>query len=337
MFDNGSFLRRRKRYKRTTIDHGLPFPASVFGPFNPFWVRKPVPIFPIQFNIENNVGNFLSNGLQESFDLMAAAVTTDPSLLKENHSTTFLRDSSAATSSFCTKNTLYPTNFELLRRNINVLRSNSNNLNDVDFNTLDATQGDNEFFSNSSQKHIFRPTNENFSRLTLDMFCNESVTESEEHQPNEPKDYTYDKIDVEDDNFETINNIQVADSEINGNTTVTSLKQDNNVSFQDCFNQRNQSPKISNNVKSDVLRLKSYAQQSIIKTGREELLAKNFDEISKPESNEWGFSSQSPQGIRKCIDSSDQYEIQKKRTNIRNAKYFSIENLIGRSINTDNR
>lgn len=329
MFDNGSFLRRRKRYKRTTIDHGLPFPASVFGPFNPFWgVRKPVPIFPIQFNIENNVGNFLSNGLQESFDLMAAAVTTDPSLLKENHSAPF---SSTSAGSFCTKNALYPTNIDLLRRNINVLRNNSSNINDVDFNALDGTQGDNELFLNSNQKRFYRPSNENFSRLTLDMFCNESVTESEEHQP---KDYTYDKIDVEEDNFEPINHVQVTDSEINGNTTITSLKSDNNVSFQDCLNQRNQSPKIMSNVKGDLLRLKSYTQQSNIKS----MITETFDEINKTESQEWGFSSQSLQVNKKCFDSSDnEYEMQKKGSNIRNAKYFSIENLIGRSINTDNR
>lgn len=45
MFDNGSFLRRRKRYKRIPIHHNLPFP-NIFpsNMFNPFWIRKPVPI-----------------------------------------------------------------------------------------------------------------------------------------------------------------------------------------------------------------------------------------------------------------------------------------------------
>lgn len=343
MFDNGSFLRRRKRYKRTTIDHGLPFPASVFGPFNPFWVRKPVPIFPIQFNIDNSVGHFLSNGLQDSFDLMAAAVTTDSSLLKENHSTTFLRDSSSSTGGICAKNTLYmnPTNFDMLRRNISVLRNNSNNMNDVDFNALDATQGETELFLNSSQKNLYRPSNENFSRLTLDMFCNESVTESEEYQPNEPKDYTYEKIDVEDDNFETLNDIHMPDTEINKNISVTCLKQDKNKSFQDCFIQKNSSPKIISNVKSDLSRLRPYSQQSNVKTTKEDFFNATLDEINKTESQEWNFSSQSTHLNKKCIDSSEnddyQYEMQKKGTSIRNAKYFSIENLIGRSINSDNR
>ncbi|CRL00180.1 CLUMA_CG013454, isoform A [Clunio marinus] len=50
MFDNGSFLRRRKRYKRIQIHHNIPFP-NMFAPFNPFWIRKPVPVLPsLQFS-----------------------------------------------------------------------------------------------------------------------------------------------------------------------------------------------------------------------------------------------------------------------------------------------
>lgn len=58
MFDNGSFLRRRKRYKRTSISQNLHF-SPLFGNFTPFWIRKPVPMLPMQlahnnFNIFNN-------------------------------------------------------------------------------------------------------------------------------------------------------------------------------------------------------------------------------------------------------------------------------------------
>lgn len=54
MFDNGSFLRRRKRYKRANMNphhhsqshHSLPF-SSIYGaPFSPFWIRKPVAVLP---------------------------------------------------------------------------------------------------------------------------------------------------------------------------------------------------------------------------------------------------------------------------------------------------
>ncbi|XP_055546722.1 uncharacterized protein LOC129731033 [Wyeomyia smithii] len=57
MFDNGSFLRRRKRYKRTTIPPGMNFPA-VFNPFAPFWIRKPVPVIPMQFPPHANMAGF---------------------------------------------------------------------------------------------------------------------------------------------------------------------------------------------------------------------------------------------------------------------------------------
>ncbi|KXJ72160.1 hypothetical protein RP20_CCG018731 [Aedes albopictus] len=57
MFDNGSFLRRRKRYKRTTIPPGMSFPA-VFNPFAPFWIRKPVPVIPMQFPPHGSLGGF---------------------------------------------------------------------------------------------------------------------------------------------------------------------------------------------------------------------------------------------------------------------------------------
>lgn len=45
MFDNGSFLRRRKRYKRIQVHPNIPFP-NMFAPFSPFWIRKPVPVIP---------------------------------------------------------------------------------------------------------------------------------------------------------------------------------------------------------------------------------------------------------------------------------------------------
>lgn len=52
MFDNGSFLRRRKRYKRNLISDNFPL-NSVFGPFSQFWIRKPVPVLPVQFVMPN--------------------------------------------------------------------------------------------------------------------------------------------------------------------------------------------------------------------------------------------------------------------------------------------
>jgi hypothetical protein len=56
MFDNGSFLRRRKRYKRIQLHHNLPFP-NVFAPFHPFWIRKPVPVIPHSLQFPSSMHN----------------------------------------------------------------------------------------------------------------------------------------------------------------------------------------------------------------------------------------------------------------------------------------
>ncbi|KAI8126930.1 Fork head domain-containing protein FD3 [Lucilia cuprina] len=68
MFDNGSFLRRRKRYKRAPAIQRFPF-TSVFGTLSPFWIRKPVPLVPVHFNVPN----FGSN--RDCFDMLHAPVT----------------------------------------------------------------------------------------------------------------------------------------------------------------------------------------------------------------------------------------------------------------------
>lgn len=334
MFDNGSFLRRRKRYKRTTIDHALPFPASVFGPFNPFWVRKPVPIFPIQFNIDNSVGSFLSNGLQENFELMAAATGEPITVCKENQSTPFVRVSNAGGDA-SVKNAFLnaSTNIDLLRHNINVLRNNPNNINEFDFHTIDASHK-NDLFLNFNQKSIFRTSSENLSRLTSEMFCSESVTQNDQYHLSDPKPMSFEKINVEDDNTDPINDINLSDTEGNENTITLNLKSTKNVqSFQIQFGESNPSCKSSNISKTVESLLKIQPQKGDISTD-------NFEDINKQNFQHSNYYNQTSQGgVKKKFDLTDnpdyEYELQKKVTTIRNAKYFSIENLIGRSINTD--
>lgn len=75
MFDNGSFLRRRKRYKRAPAMQRFPF-SSVFGSLSPFWIRKPVPLVPVHFNTAAaaaaaaaaTVANF--NNPRDCFDIL---------------------------------------------------------------------------------------------------------------------------------------------------------------------------------------------------------------------------------------------------------------------------
>lgn len=355
MFDNGSFLRRRKRYKRTTIDHGLPFPASVFGPFNPFWIRKPVPVFPIQFNIDNS---FLTNGLPENFDLMAAAVASNDAncssmLNKDKHSASFLRDTAAA-NNIQVKNSIYtnPTNFDLLRRNINVLRNNSNGISDIDFNAIDTVHGKNDLLLSFNQKSFFRQT-ANETRLSNDLESNENLaSRHEQYFGGEPLENSFDKIDVEyeDDNTET-NDIQLSDTEYNNtNNTIgnaTSNVSKETSSFHDrIVDKLPSSPKnvdihqtiesLARKDENEKIFLKLYSQQENNAASHKN---DDNDVLNKCKTESWNIHNQSSQAIKRCFDSSDstdyEYELQKKVTNIRNAKYFSIENLIGRAINTD--
>lgn len=334
MFDNGSFLRRRKRYKRTSIDHGLTFP-SVFGPFNPFWVRKPVPIFPIQFNIDNNIRSFLPNSLQENFDLMAAAVTTDSSIIKENPPAAFLRETPTTDSGMSSKSALYinSANIDLFKRNINVLRNNSNNMNEIDFNTVDSVtvHGKSDLFFNFNQKSFFRPSTENLTRLTSDMFCNDSLTRNELFQPSVPK-YNSFEISIENDNTETNNKDTLVDTEIDRQKKAISLKLSKELQ---CHLEQKDSVPHAN---SESL-FKLYSQQSNVLQDKTDILIGNFDQIDKNDEPQLSYHNQSLQAVKRCFASTDntgyECEVQKKMTTIRNAKYFSIENLIGRSINAE--
>lgn len=81
MFDNGSFLRRRKRYKRTSISQNLHF-SPLFGSFPPFWIRKPVPMLPIQMTHNNfNIFNETFDDINQKID---AFCTTDSKLAGVN-------------------------------------------------------------------------------------------------------------------------------------------------------------------------------------------------------------------------------------------------------------
>lgn len=336
MFDNGSFLRRRKRYKRTAIDHGLPFPASVFGPFNPFWVRKPVPIFPIQFNLDNA---FLSNGLGDSFDLMAAAaVATNGScgaIPKEKHGI-FLRDNGITT-----KNAMYPTsagNFDVLRRNFNVLRGTSNGVaGDVDGNAIDVASSDkSDLLLSFNQNSIYRQSND----------IGATRSHQDPYMSAETLGNSFEKIDVEyEDDADTID-INLSDTEYNlDNHGLTSRSGSIKTTFTNgtmadtdkiygvrCESD-NEAAAINGNGNGNKIFLKLCTSQN------EATHLSRDDEVDKTRPAPWPSHNQTSEAIKRCFDSSDStdydYKLQKKVNNIRKAKYFSIENLIGRAINTD--
>ncbi|KAH8402410.1 hypothetical protein KR009_011846 [Drosophila setifemur] len=76
MFDNGSFLRRRKRYKRAPTMQRFSFPA-VFGTLSPFWIRKPVPLVPVHFNVPNFNGNRDFDVVHTPADVFDSALRAD--------------------------------------------------------------------------------------------------------------------------------------------------------------------------------------------------------------------------------------------------------------------
>lgn len=356
MFDNGSFLRRRKRYKRTTLDHSLAFPASVFNPFTPFWVRKPVPMLPIQLNIatDGSIGNFISTGgLQENFDLLSASEANCNNMFKMKQNVPYC-DEALHTKSYDS-----PASLELLRRNINVLRNNSANLAGFELGQ-DYIRGKNDFFLNLNRKTYvlnrqnatdYEKSHDNVPGRLQDNFkTSELQNQTTNYLDNDNMDGSLDKIDVEYEEENNTKELSISDSETHdgsiGNVSKTqencksnsiskgskSLIDKNNYDLYAEFKDRNNfnmdpsftSP--SSNTPSDLLSEADIKQQ---------IWNRNFSTQQY-----LAIAQNQPSNNKTFIDSPehhdyDDYEVRKKGTNIRNAKYFSIENLIGQSISSD--
>lgn len=334
MFDNGSFLRRRKRYKRTTIDHSLAFPQGVFNPFTPFWVRKPVPIFPIQFGMSGNdaanaaalgVTNFISSGLPENFDLIAGT---------DNNSCTDVLKSSKHLPSFRDPkfyNNIASANggnFDLLRHNINVLRNG-------------ATTNDSDVFLN------FGPRKSNFlHRQAIDTMrnsdnytkSNSDVRTNDNYYPNEHLDSSFVKIDVEYEDEHTMNDIHLSDTDAptasphlpNQNVSRLSAKEADEKLFLKFYSQQQQQQRLPSYANDKVARISNSSSEVTIGdedgNGKQQMWMQHQPNISTVNNN------------KRCYEpTADDYDIElrKKVTNIRNTKYFSIENLIGRAINSE--
>lgn len=281
MFDNGSFLRRRKRYKRNSIDHGLPYPASVFGHFNPFWVRKPVPIFPIQFNIDSNVRSFLPNGIQDNLNIMAIAVGSDNSSSKERAGSRFLNESYASNNGTSSKDSpcVHSANIDILKADL---------------------------LFNINQKSLLRPSSESLSRLTSEIYYNESLLQNEILQSRT----RFDKIIIE--NGMDINNeLRMQNERYNKTSKQFMLEPIKDLSCY--FDKKDLLPQLTGET---ILKLNSQGSISDFK---------NNDTLC--------------QTVDKTHDQSvcDSGNMKGNVINIRNTKYFSIENLIGRSMSSDDK
>lgn len=116
MFDNGSFLRRRKRYKRNLISDNFPL-NSVFGPFSQFWIRKPVPVLPVQF-VMPNLSNLRKD--YESFHSQYNVMNSSPAPADPTHCDNDFFDSREHNSYQIQQSQNIPENsqFEAIRRNM---------------------------------------------------------------------------------------------------------------------------------------------------------------------------------------------------------------------------
>lgn len=157
MFDNGSFLRRRKRYKRTSLTHGMPFPAAVFNPFSPFWVRKPVPVIPMQFGASANTPNSANfpSGFQDNFDVFAGG-TANECFIGNNNSSQLDTKLTSAYRDELLKPKAYDNRakLEFLRRNMDAFRRNSTNL-DFFAHGQDLINSKSDFFGQLNRNSYF--------------------------------------------------------------------------------------------------------------------------------------------------------------------------------------
>lgn len=169
MFDNGSFLRRRKRYKRTNLPHGVPFPAAVFNPFSPFWVRKPVPMIPMQFNANSasNAATF-PTGFQDSFDMFSGGAGNE-CFMPNNGAANIEAKLNSVYREDVLKPKVYDsrTKLEFLRRNMDSFRRNPNNL-DFFTHTQDLVNGKVDFFGHLNRNSYF------LNRQNDGVYCNDS-------------------------------------------------------------------------------------------------------------------------------------------------------------------
>lgn len=322
MFDNGSFLRRRKRYKRASLSQSLPFP-TMFSPFTPFWVRKPVPVIPVQFN------NAPFSGFRESLhifprsDLFHTRNECQDSKLfvggdiKDNLKTQIIDNQEQ---------------LENIRRNIGQIERNSINL-------LSRTTHKNSVDS------LFEPTDQNINKKN--------------YNPNNIKTYidydveeddTNDKIDVESESDEYPNELFHNKFKFNlsdKNNSVQNQRQFkfyNNTSYSPHNKDINKINTYSNTIhKLEILpsddtfsnenNIKIKCKSVVISSSPEFDSSSDRIHLTHPEN--LSLSSTYLEYVRLQSNEIDEitnldYELSSKRK-LANAKGFSIENLIGRT------
>lgn len=179
MFDNGSFLRRRKRYKRPPAMQRFPFPA-VFGTISPFWIRKPVPLVPVHFN----VANFANN--RDCFDMLHAPTDVFDAVRREEKKFNFFAGADALGYQHNEK-------FDTICQNVSFMRKNSNVL-----SVMDDMQKQDNIQDKYTRLHTAVGSAASF--VDEQNNCTNLLQYKESKMFNESDDLSCDRIDVESSN-----------------------------------------------------------------------------------------------------------------------------------------
>lgn len=225
-------------------------------------------------------------------------------------------------------------NFDLLRRNINVLRNGVANEQDVFLNFGNRKS----YFLNRQAIADNIRNSENYSKLSSDVDVNDGDKPEEAYYPNEHLDSSYDKIDVEYEEEHTMNDMdtdaptaspRAAASTATYNVSRLSTQENDEKLFLKFYSQQQQQNQQQHSFPRD--------KDAHNSNSSSEVTIDDEDANSKQQC--WSQQPLSTSSNKRCFEPSAhdyEFELRKKVTNIRNAKYFSIENLIGRAINNDN-
>lgn len=334
MFDNGSFLRRRKRYKRTSLTHGVPFPSAVFSPFSPFWVRKPVPVFPIPFGSSG-----FSNGFQENFDVFNSAnecFENRANSALSNKINSF-RDRDRDRDNIIKPEVIYDNRvkLEFLRRNMDAFRKNNATMDLFAHNHDGVVSAKSDFLDNLSRNsHLLNKNNDSRNHHP-----HGSSVETDQNDTQAINYFCYDNDDLSTDKIDVVN-----------------AGEENSLNESEMKSLRNTSICKSEMPHSAEKENKSLAfdmQENGVKENDEKLF-RVYNDFS-PEHNLYSSRSSNASGEFLDVDNEKQlwqhdfqgtsikskkffettvldYDFGQKRRKYGNAKGFSIENLIGRTV-----
>lgn len=323
MFDNGSFLRRRKRYKRTSLSHGVAFPSAVFSPFSPFWVRKPVPVFPIPF-----ASSGFSSGFQENFDVFNSANECFEN--RANNALNNKLNSFRDRDNVIKPEVIYDNRvkLEFLRRNMDAFRKNNATM-DLFAHNQDGVSGKSDFLDNLSRNSHLLSRNNDSRNLP-----NGGSIETDPSDGNAINYFCYDNDELSNDKIDVVDAAE--DNSLNESEPMKS-----NVCKSETPNSAEKENKSfdvqENNAKENDEKLfrvyNDFSPEHNLYSNRSSNASAEFlDADNEKQLWQQDFQGTSIKNKKFFETTVLDYDFSQKRRKYGNAKGFSIENLIGRAV-----